>query len=204
MNPKKNRASKAVAIAGCVATLFLCGNAMAVITFDDLPGFAVPNGYQGFNWNGFFAIDGDNPANNASGYHAGVVSPHNVAFNGFGNPAIVSDTLFNLNSGYFTAAWNDNLQVQVIGRLLGVDVYNNTYVLSATAPTFIAFNYLGIDEVKFISSGGTHHSGYSGGSGEIFAMDNLDISAVPEPSTWYAGIGVSMALLSAFVRRTRK
>jgi len=201
MNSKTNRASKAVAIAGCVATLFFCGNARAVITFDDLPQFAVPNGYQGFNWNNFFAVAGDDPAVNPSGYQAAVVSPHNVAFNGFGNPAIVSDShLFNLNSGYFTAAWKDNLQVQVIGRLLGLDVYNNTYVLSTTSPTFIAFNYLGIDEVKFVSSGGTHHFG----SGEEFAMDNLDISAVPEPSTWYAGIGVSMALLSAFVRRTRK
>src|SRR5439155_6509359 len=173
MNSKTNRASKAVAIAGCVATLFFCGNARAVITFDDLPQFAVPNGYQGFNWNNFFAVAGDDPAVNPSGYQAAVVSPHNVAFNGFGNPAIVSDShLFNLNSGYFTAAWKDNLQVQVIGRLLGLDVYNNTYVLSTTSPTFIAFNYLGIDEVKFVSSGGTHHFG----SGEEFAMDNLDIS----------------------------
>ena len=98
---------------------------------------------------------------NPSGYQFAAISANNVAFNGFGNSAVVSNTLFNLNSAYLTAIWRDNLTVEVIGSLLGVSIYDNTYVLSATAPTLINFNYLGIDSVEFsIFSGGTHHPGY--------------------------------------------
>jgi len=50
--------------------------------------------------------------------------------------------------------------------------YDKTYSLSSTAPTLITFNFDGVDEVDFISSGGTTNPAYAG-TGEQFIMDNL-------------------------------
>ena len=118
-----------------------------------------------------------------------------MAFNGFGNPVTVSsDTVFNLNSAYLTAVWKDNLQVKVIGSLLGAPIYVNTYSLSATEATPINFNYLGIDSVQLsIFDAGTQHPGYGQGTNQV-AIDNLNVdflttlAAVPEPSTWLAAV----------------
>ena len=57
------------------------------------------------------------------------------------------------------------------------------------------FNYVGVDSVEFIPSGGTQHPGYTAFSGTYFAIDDLNIdlvqlAAVPEPGT-----GVAAALL---------
>ena len=118
------------------------------INFDDLNGdgsHTIQNGYAGLNWDNVFIYDATHdPANlNPSGYQFSVISPNNVAFTGYGNPITVSsDTVFNLNSAYLTAVWKDNLQVKVIGSLLGAPIYVNTYSLSATAATPINFNYL--------------------------------------------------------------
>ena len=168
----------------CVASIAVAAipTLAATITFDDLDGSGnqtISNGYNGLNWNNFYTYDAVNdPASlNPSGYQFAAISANNVAFNGFGNSAVVSNTLFNLNSAYLTAIWRDNLTVEVIGSLLGVSIYDNTYVLSATAPTLINFNYLGIDSVEFsIFSGGTHHPGYEAFDGTQFAVDNLTIN----------------------------
>jgi hypothetical protein len=48
-------------------------------------------------------------------------------------------------------------------------------VLSATSPTLISFNYFGVNEVDFVTSGGSPHAGYFTGFDEGFAMD--DVSA---------------------------
>ena len=69
-----------------------------------------------------------------------------------GSPAsITSANPFNLFSAYLTAAWNDNLQLEAKGYTNGVLIYDNTYTLSATNPTLINFNYLGVTEVDFTS-----------------------------------------------------
>lgn len=152
------------------------------LTFDDLPptptSASVPNMYAGVMWYNLYYLDGDHYSGNPSGYGAGVVSPVNVAFNGGGSPAAISNAVpFNLNSAMLTAAWNDNLQVQVIGLLHGAQLYNNTYILSAVSPTLINFNYRGVTEVRFISSGGTPHPGY-GGSGTHFVIDNVILTTL--------------------------
>jgi hypothetical protein len=155
-----------------------------ILTFDDLPGpgtfgSAVPSGYGGFQWYNFNYLDGMDFT--ASGYQNGVLSANNVAFNGSGNPAELSSSgPFDLNSAWLTAAWNDGLQLEVQGFAGGTLLYDQTYTLNAAAPTLLAFNYLGVDEVSFSSSGGINH-GYDG-SGTQFVMDNLTVS-VPEPST---------------------
>jgi hypothetical protein len=108
-----------------------------------------------------------------SGYNAGVVSISNIAYNAYGSPASISNSIpFNLISAYLTAVWYDNLQVEAKGYIGTALVYDNTYFLNATSPTLINFGYAGITEVVFISSGGTAHPGYSGG-GTHFAVDNM-------------------------------
>jgi hypothetical protein len=170
----------------CAALLMMvAAPALATtIFFDDMPGNGSPvlNGYSGFNWQAFAFLDGVNSLQNPSGYGAGVVSPNNVVYVGEFAHALVYGPVFNLNSAYLTAAWNDNLSVRAIGSLLGETLYDNTYVLSAGAPTLVNFDYLGIDKVEMFSvAGGTHHSGYAS-SGVQWLMDNLVINATPSPT----------------------
>ena len=176
------------------------------INFDDLDGSGnnlVPNGYNGFNWTNFYTYDAvNNPAGlPASGYQYAAVSPNNVAFGGgagFGNPAFASNTLFNLGSAYLTSIWRDNLQIQVVGFLAGVPIYDNIYTLSATGNTLLNFNYLGIDSVEFsIFSAGTDH-GY-GYDGTQFAVDNLSVS-VPDSGTTVMLFSIGVCVLG-FLRK---
>ncbi len=143
----------------CVGLVFavITSNAQGLITFDDLSlqnfGEPIRNSYAG-------------PANNdgttTGGFHS--LGP-----------------LFDFNSAYLTAAWNDGLQVQVSGFVGGLLKYSSAYTLNTTAPTLVNFNFLGIDRVEFISYGGIPH-GNPGSGGTQTAIDNLVIT-VPEPST---------------------
>jgi hypothetical protein len=173
---------KKIFLLGVAVATMLAGQAQAerLITFDDLSGGgAVPDGYQSLHWTNFFYINGTSQAN--SGYQPAVISPKNVAFNGFGATALLSDGEFGLFSAYLTAVWRDGLQVEVIGSRGGTVVpgYDNTYTLSSTASTFITFNYDNIDTVQFISFGGVKNPNYSG-DGTQFAMDNV---LIPEPAS---------------------
>jgi len=174
--------------------------AAATINFDNLDGSTgdqvVPNGYGGLNWTNFNVYDAvHHPGLGDSGYDFAWVSPNNVAFTAFPNQfpteIISSDTPFTLNSAYLTSVWRDNLNVQVIGSLGGNTIYTETFTLSATANTLETFNMVGVDKVEFTPSGGTFHDGYQGDFGPYFAMDNVSvdlITAVPEPSTWFAAV----------------
>ncbi len=82
---------------------------------------------------------------------------------------------FDLVSADLTAAWNDNLQFVAQGYIKGTLVYSQTNLLSATAPTLVQFNFYGVDEVVFSSSGGTRYGGYVG-SGTQFVLDNLSVT----------------------------
>lgn len=162
-----------------VLTVF---TAVSTITFDNLPnstgGSSVPNGYQGLNWGNFYYLNGLTNIYNPSGYAVGVMSPNNVVFNAGGNAATItrSSLPFDFVSAYLTAAWNDNLQLKVLGYTGSTITYSNMYTLSATNPTFITFNYLGITEVYFASSGGTPHTNYTSASKHQFVMDNVSIT----------------------------
>ena len=170
-----------------LACLYLTSQAMAfgeIITFDDLPATQarVPNGYGGLSWSEFDYLQASSYFLNPSGYQAGMISPGRV---GFGFPftsptSVFSVDLFNFNSAYLTAAWNNNLQLEVKGYAGTTLVYDNSYILSPVTPTLIQFNYSNVNEVDFLPSGGTDFPGYPG-SGEQFVIDNLVID-VPEPS----------------------
>jgi hypothetical protein len=162
----------------------------AVLTFDDISSDSqnpIPVGYGGFNWSNMNYLNSATYAFQNSGYVRGTVSGNYVAFNVFGNPGevltISSGDTFDFNSTYLTAAWNDNLNVNVLGFLNGLNIYNQTVVVSDDAPTLFNFNYLGIDQLRFTSFGGTDAG--TPGNGQQFAMDNFTYNAqtVPEPAT---------------------
>jgi hypothetical protein len=146
-----------------------------LITFDDLPNDSVITSYAGLTWDNFTALDGVNYAG-PSGYNAGVISTNNVAYGQDGvTSTITNSTSFSLISGYLTAAWYDNLQIEVLGYYQGTLVYSNVYVPSATTPTNFVFNYFNVTEVDFSSSGGTPHAGY-GSVGTQYILDNVVVS----------------------------
>jgi hypothetical protein len=183
----------------------------ALITFDDLsPPLAaqagyytiITNGYDGLNWQFFWVLDAvDSTSLNLSGYHNGLVSRKNDAFNVGGAPANFGrSTPFDFNSAYLTAAWNDGLQVEVQGIAGGSVIYDNFYTVDTFGPTLFNFDYLGVDEVNFIPSGGTQHPGFAG-AGLQFVIDNLSVTDVPEPGT--ISLMTMGAILTCFGIRRR-
>lgn len=204
-------ATKKHAIYVILAVVSLLGLGMTqsanatLINFDDLfdsgGGTFIANGYQGLNWSNFAVLN--TSAFIPSGYVNGTISPNNVAFNAFGAPATISSgSTFTLTSAYLTGAWNDGLNIEVIGFLGGNMLYDNTYVVSTLTPLFVLFNYVGIDSVEFIASGGINH-GYGGG-GTHFAMDNLIINgAVPDAGSTFVLLGLAVCSIGLLHRRTR-
>jgi hypothetical protein len=186
----KHDARRAVSKAGlsgiCLCLFAVSASADPVILFDDLYGptssvARIPPGYHGLAWNGLDVLNGVDFIFNPSGYQAGVVSPKNVVYpiNGdiyTSQNGSIAGGLFDLLSAYMTATLNDDLNVQVLGYIGGTLIYSNNYVLNATTPTLIQFNYYGVDEVDFITSGGLPHGGYGPGFDEGFAMDNVNVT----------------------------
>jgi hypothetical protein len=198
-------------LVGFTALVFVLGVATIVqattLTFDDLPtpgisGSAVPTVYGGLNWSNFYYVDSANNSYNPSGYQAGMVSPRNVAFNAYANPAAASDGQFTLNSAYFTGAWNDGLNIHADGYLGGNIIDSADFLVNSTVPILHTFNWSGIDKVQFSSSGGVLHPGYSNG-GKHFVIDDFSFTPAPEPST-LALLGVGTVGLLACVWRRRK
>lgn len=197
-NGIKEKFLKASIMIGCIAAgagILNIEKVQAVtITFDDIPnageGIFIPNGYSGLNWNDMGVVNSTSTsALKNSGYGNGTVSGNNVAFNAFARPAdvltISSNQTFDFNSTYLTAAWREGLNIQVQGLLNGQSLYLQTVTVNSDAPTLFNFNFLGIDQLKFISFGGVENPKYNG-SGAHFVMDNFTINEptpVPEPLT---------------------
>ncbi len=163
-----------------------------VINFDDLStgndSTVISNGYQGLQWSNFAVVNGKRQNTN-EGYYNGTISVSNVAYNGFGNPAeFSSHGTFNLNSAYVTAAFANGLQVQVVGIANNNVIYNNTYVVSKSGPSFINFNYTNIDKVSFSSAQNVN-----------FVLDDLTITFVNPSASFSASPGSgSVPLLVQF------
>lgn len=177
----KHRLSIALAVGLCLTIQAIPARA-TVLTFDDLLDLeAIPGGYGGLNWIGFYTLDG--PAFGA-GYANGTVSPSMVAFNGDGEFAAVtvaSDSLFDFNGAYLTAAWQNGLSIEVTGFQGGIPLYDQVVTVDPFGPTFFSFNFEGIDTLQFFASGGTE-----GPFGCLnctqFAIDNFTLNEVPEPT----------------------
>ncbi len=148
-----------------------------VIGFDDVPSTQftqVPSGYHLLNWSGFSWLNGTTFFSNPSGFQPGAVSPFNVIYPGNSTNASILGGMFDFVSAYATAAYNDNLQLEAKGYIKGTLVYDQTNTLSATAATLIQYNFYGVEEVDFVSSGGSQHAGYPA-SGTYFALDNVSV-----------------------------
>jgi hypothetical protein len=181
----------------CVGILiFSVGASAEVLYFDSLPSDTInpiPNGYGGFNWNNMYAFDPDPSL--YPGYAKGVISPYNVAYNGFGDLAVTSTggATFDFNGAYFTSAWIDNNLLTLQGYLGGSLLFTTTANLMTSGPLFVSAKFNGIDEVVFSTSNAQ------------FAMDNFtyNASAVPEPATFLL-FGGGLAGLTAYRFRSKK
>ena len=179
-----------------------------VLTFDNLSSLSgIPNGYGGLNWNNTFTVvDGVNLGTSfPSGYTNGVVSPNNVAFNNYGNVAFITPgtmgPTFNFFGGYFTGAWNDGMSVEIVGSRNGTVLFDNTITVNTTTPTLFTTDYSNINELDFISYGGTPNANFAPfGYGNEFVMDNV---TVPEPSSLiFLGLGLAGLCLNQEERRS--
>lgn len=179
-----------------IVVLLLAPPALAVpvpvtITFDDISTDSlglIPDGYQGLQWMSFWFMDGTSQPV-GSGFQTGAVSGVYTAFNGFGAMASLQNGVFDFESVYLTGAWNDLLNVTVRGLLNTTELYSQTVVVDTTGPTLFTFNFLGVNQVEFTSSGGVNAG--VGGSGPQFAMDDFTFVLVPEPgSLLLLGLGL--------------
>lgn len=113
-----------------------------------------------------------------SGYNTAVLSESNAVFNAFGNPLTIQSANgnpFSLYAASVAAAWNDNLQLTVVGYRSSVPVVTNTFTLSVFTVLNVEFNgYIELDEVIFSSSGGTLNPTVDN-TGTQFGMDNVYI-----------------------------
>lgn len=193
------------------AAIASAGSIPELLTFDDLTGGyggdPIEDGYGYLDWDNFWYANVQSLTNEygPSGYANGLVSGDNVAFNAYGAPATVSDPYsFDLNSGYFTAAWNDglNLAVQAYdqeGNPIAGDFLLTE--LNTSGPTFISFDWTDVYSVTFNSYGGTQNQNYFG-SGTQFVLDNLNVNVTNVPGP-LAAVPFATGLI-ALVRRRRK
>ena len=169
-----------------LATLALQSTAGATtINFDDLNGSGhdgslITTAYQGYSWENFYVLDGTQP-HAGDGYHTGIVSENNIAYNGFGNfSQITNATPFTLDGGAFTAAYVD-MNVRIRGYLHDVLVYDFYLAITTTGPTLLgASNFIlngvnltdiAVDRLRFNRTGLSQ-----------IVFDDLQLTAVPIPA----------------------
>jgi hypothetical protein len=151
-------------------------NAQLMLDFDDITtdvsdAVIIPDGYGGLDWDAFGVIHKD--VWGSDGYENGTVSGNYVAYNRFAAVATVDDGLFMFDGAYLTAAWNEDLNIDIDGYVDGSLVQSTTVVVDPYAPTWFDFGWV-VDELVFASYGGTN-AGLDG-SGTHFAMDNFTYS----------------------------
>ncbi|NER28222.1 MAG: PEP-CTERM sorting domain-containing protein, partial [Symploca sp. SIO1C4] len=137
--------------AACIA-LGVGGAAEAtVLTFDDIttsPYKIISDGYGGFDWTNFGVVNRSYVPN--TGYDNGTVSEDYTAYNRYSRPVTVSsDSVFDFNGAYLTAAWNTGLNILVQGFSGGALQESKTVTVNTDAPTWFDFDFLGIDSLKF-------------------------------------------------------
>jgi len=130
-------------------------------------------------YNGFFFADAGivngSAIYNESGYENGATSGDNVLFNEDGNKLTIARlTDFDLESGVFTGAWNNGVNVRVTAYDDGAVTAIAEFAVTADEPTFVEFDFAGfksIDTVEFETWGGVN-AGYDGGGTQV-AIDDL-------------------------------
>ncbi len=173
-----------------------------MLTFDTLtvPG-PIPNGYGSLNWSNFSYLNSSDAfiGSDVNGYMNGTISPNNVAYNPGGAEAAISGSPFTLVSAFFTGAWKNGLQITASGYLRGVQVSQFTFWVNEDYASLEMFDFGLVDQVTFVSSGGTEAVDTNPAGGPQFAMDNMTILS-PEP----AGAMLSGAFGLGLVARRRR
>ncbi len=187
---------------------FLAGNFLYadIITFDDVPGADplsafndIPDGYGDLNWENLNVLhESYNPG---SGFENGVVSGEWAAFNSYEEVAGINGELFTFDGAYLTGAWNDGLNINVVGYRDGMEIYNTAVVVNTEGPTWFDFNYANVDELVFSSYGGISNPNTLYGYGTHFVMDDFTFH-VPEPAT-LTFIGMGLLFLVGLIARKR-
>jgi len=178
-----------------LAMSFAASSAYAqVINFDDLPSFTrISNGYAGLNWSNFYAIKGTEFNLVGIPFRNGVVSPNNVAFWSGSSVTISSGTAFNLVSGYFTAlSWSGETFTATANT--GATL---TPAIKGSGPTLVSFNWNNVNSVTLTTNGVV---GWWGGQ---FALDNLSVTAVPEPEE-YGMMLLGFGMVGYQIKRKQK
>jgi VCBS repeat-containing protein len=171
--------------------------AVTTLTFDNsLSGEGpIPDGYGGLDWSNFDYLNSSIDSA-VSGYAHGTVTGPDVAYNGYGESASISGMTFNFIGADLTGAWNNGLTVTVDGYDHNVLVDEKTVLVNTSTPTWFEFDFDGITDLVFSSSGGVN-AGYNG-NGTHFALDNLSYSALANPNaTIGAGGSVQIGSFSA-------
>jgi hypothetical protein len=174
--------------------------AAEVLTFDDVSTTTtyepIPSGYGGFQWSEHFNVI-HRDYHPGSGYDLGTVSGMYTAFNASAYPVsmgVAPGSTFDFNGAYLTSAWYDQ-NVQVQGFLNGSLVADQSVWTVTTGPTWVDFNFLGIDTLTFTSLGGSQ-----------FAMDNFTYNGEHGPVVPVPGaivLGTLGTGLVGWMRRRR-
>lgn len=146
--------------------------------YDGNLNYALSDGYFGFDWDDFQALNPDLFGNIYNGYENGTISGSFVGYNeklidDHRISSLSRDVDFDFISGFFTAAWNSDLNLKISGFDNGVLVAEEKILLSTEDPTFYNFGkkFISIDELVFESFGGI--PGPTGTIGHYVAFDDL-------------------------------
>ena len=151
---------------------------MAIINFENIVGddevAEIPDGYRDLNWKNVWAIDDEllENANFPNAIHSGEAAAYNILADPIGIKSPDRDDDFGLNSGFFTAAFLNDLKVTVIGFDDGERVARKVFTLD-TSQEFVTFGpkFDDIDKVMIQARGSPDPGDIS--SPQIVVVDDL-------------------------------
>ena len=211
---KSTKVAKRVVVVICFSVATATSAMAQTLTFEGIPssnnGIAIPNGYGGFVWSNFFALDMTSPHPVLGSGNRCVVSGINCISNGLGQVASLKGaTPFTFNSAYMVAWFNGAsgngvpFNLTITGLLGATQMFQTTLSLGGTTASLYNFNWANIDELTFDS-----RTPNPGASANWLLIDNATFnhtSTVPEPgSIVLMGTGFVGLLAAARLRGRRR